>query len=98
MSRLLSPPKSKTPATDRLAASEKKTAKFGKVTANSYKLFEIPTWPQYYADCEPFGDAIPRAEDFKINWEKNASVASQISLFRGDITLLEVGEIINLFL
>lgn len=92
MPRPGSPLKFKILASDQVTSSEKKTAKFGKITTNSYKLFEIPTWPQYYADCEPFNDSIARAESFKINWEKNESVASKISLFRGDITLLKVSE------
>lgn len=55
-----------------------------------YKLEEILTWPQYAEKHSPLPEKIPLLTTNQINVSHNAELAKKISIFRGDITSLEV--------
>lgn len=54
-------------------------------------LEEVSTWPQY---CERKGAALatktPALADFQLDASKNKEIAKKVSIFKGDITSLEV--------
>lgn len=60
--------------------------------AKEYKtLDDIKTWPQYVEKRGAgLAKRIPPSEEAKIAKEKNKELMNKISLFRGDITTLEV--------
>lgn len=60
---------------------------------NIYKVQDIPTWVQYAKTQDSLPEKIPMLPENKINSAKNSVVANKISVFKGDITTLEVSRI-----
>lgn len=60
---------------------------------NIYKVQDIPTWVEYAKKLDYLPDKIPVLPENKINPAKNSVVANKISVFKGDITTLEVSRV-----
>lgn len=56
----------------------------------------IPTWKEY-ATQQTLGEAIPLLPSHKIDAKKNEQIAQKVSLFIGDITTLEVRQLITYY-
>lgn len=56
---------------------------------NIHKIKDIPTWVEYAKEQKSLPDKIPKLSENKIDFSKNA-LANKISVFKGDITTLEV--------
>lgn len=62
---------------------------------NIYKVENIPTWIQYAKDQEPLPEKIPMLSETQLDTAKNPVVANKISVFKGDITTLEVSRVLK---
>lgn len=59
-------------------------------------LPNIPTWANYFENKKAeLAKGVPVHKDFVINTSKNEEVRQKVSIFRGDITTLEVDAIVN---
>lgn len=65
--------------------------KFLNASDRRYQTLEnTPTWEEYYTRNSPLPNAVPTAGGFKIDESKNKELAKKVSIFNGDITILEV--------
>lgn len=55
-----------------------------------FQVDQIPTWPQYAQKIGNLPEKIPMLVNNQINTSQNEELAKKISVFRGDITTLEV--------
>jgi TATA box-binding protein-associated factor RNA polymerase I subunit A len=76
-----------------LSLEEKR--KLYKCGDNYLTLKDIETWPEYYATHKEKLSKLAKEEKVRSNYKVNETINSKVSIWRGDITALEIDSIVN---
>lgn len=74
-----------------LKMNKEEKRKFLNSSGRRYQTIEnIPTWTEYFKNKSPLPQKIDILGGYQIDVSKNKELAGKISIFKGDITTLEV--------